>query len=207
MATNGKPGDNRKKSSMKVFIIVGLCGFFYIVGLWQRSGFGKGDSIALEVTKNTDCTILSDLNYETPHNDGDAETHNVKEFKLCDDSYIDYTPCDDQTRAMTFLQERHCPPQEEKLNCLIPAPRGYATPYPWPKSRDYVPYANVPHKSLTLEKAVQNWIQHDGHVFRFRGGGMQFPQGVDAYIDELASIIPLDNGMIRTALDTGCGVS
>lgn len=103
-------------------------------------------------------------------------------------------------------RERHCYPPEEKLRCLIPAPKGYATPFPWPKSRDYVPYANAPYKSLTIEKASQNWIQYEGNVFRFPGGGTQFPEGADAYIAQLASVIPFDNGMVRTALDTGCGV-
>lgn len=217
MVTKGNPGDNKNnRSSLSIFIIVGLCGFFYILGLWQRSGFGKGDSIAVEITKRTDCIVLSDLNYET-HHDDDSGTPNssdtqVREFKPCDDRYIDYTPCHDQARAMTFprenmaYRERHCPPDDEKLYCLIPAPRGYSTPFSWPKSRDYVPYANAPYKSLTVEKAVQNWIQYEGNVFRFPGGGTQFPKGADAYIDELASVIPLDNGMVRTALDTGCGV-
>lgn len=80
------------------------------------------------------------------------------------------------------------------------------TPFPWPKSRDFVPYANAPYKSLTVEKAIQNWIQYEGNVFRFPGGGTQFPQGADAYIDQLASVIPIKNGTVRTALDTGCGV-
>ncbi|GKG54856.1 probable methyltransferase PMT2, partial [Tanacetum coccineum] len=31
-----------------------------------------------------------------------------------------------------------------------------------------------------------------------------FPEGADAYIDQLASVIPIDNGTVRTALDTGC---
>jgi SAM-dependent methyltransferase len=104
-------------------------------------------------------------------------------------------------------RERHCPPENEKLHCLIPAPKGYVTPFPWPKSRDYVPYANAPYKSLTVEKAIQNWIQYEGNVFRFPGGGTQFPQGADAYIDQLASVIPIKNGTVRTALDTGCGVA
>ena len=105
-----------------------------------------------------------------------------------------------------IYRERHCPAKDEKLKCLIPAPRGYVTPFPWPKSRDYVPYANVPYKSLTVEKAVQNWVHYEGNVFRFPGGGTQFPQGADAYIDQLASVIPIANGTVRTALDTGCGV-
>ena len=61
-------------------------------------------------------------------------------------------------------------------------------------------------RSLTVEKAVQNWIQYEGNVFRFPGGGTPFPQGADAYINQLTSVIPFDNGMVRTALDTGCGI-
>ena len=79
-------------------------------------------------------------------------------------------------------------------------------PFPWPKCHDYVPYANVPYKSLTVEKAIQNWIQFEGDVFKFPGGGMMFPQGADKYIDELAEVIPISNGTVRTALDTGYGV-
>lgn len=215
MATKGNPGDNRTKSSMPIFIVAGLCCFFYLLGAWQRSGFGKGDSIALEITKKADCNVLSDLNIKTHHGDetGSTGDFKVKAINPCEDRYVDYTPCQDQMRAMTFprenmnYRERHCPPDEEKLHCLIPAPKGYVTPFPWPKSRDYVPYANAPYKSLTVEKAVQNWIQYEGNVFRFPGGGTQFPQGADAYINQLASVIPMDNGMVRTALDTGCGVS
>lgn len=217
MATKGNPGENKTRSSVSIFIIFGLCVFFFLLGAWQRSGFGRGDRIAYEITKQTDCSILSNLNYETHHGGAvgkiDDSISEIKKFKPCADKYIDYTPCHDQARAMKMprenmnYRERHCPPEEEKLHCLIPAPKGYVTPFPWPKSRDYVPYANAPYKSLTVEKAVQNWIQYEGNVFRFPGGGTQFPHGADAYIDGLASVIPLDNGMVRTALDTGCGVA
>lgn len=203
---------------MSIFIVVGLCCFFYILGAWQRSGFGKGDSIALEITKGeADCGIRSGLSFETHHGGVsgiiDESDSKQKVFKPCNPRYTDYTPCQDQKRAMTFprenmiYRERHCPPQEEKLKCLVPAPKGYVTPFPWPKSRDYVPYANAPYKSLTVEKAIQNWIQYEGNVFRFPGGGTQFPQGADAYIDQIASVIPIENGTVRTALDTGCGVA
>lgn len=215
MAMKGNAADNRTRSSISIFIVIGMCCFFYVLGAWQRSGFGKGDSIAVEITKQTDCTILPNLSYDTHHD----RASNLEElglkaeiFEPCPDRYIDYTPCQDQKRAMTFpranmnYRERHCPPEEEKLHCLIPAPKGYVAPFPWPKSRDYVPYANVPYKSLTVEKAIQNWVQYEGNVFRFPGGGTQFPQGADAYIDQLASVIPIANGSVRTALDTGCGV-
>ncbi|KAI3777547.1 hypothetical protein L1987_47347 [Smallanthus sonchifolius] len=193
MATKGNPGDNRTRRSFFIFIVVGLCCFFYLLGAWKKSGFGKGDSIAQEVTKSADCSVLSNLNVETHHGNWIKKTDDlhaeVKVFQPCDDRFVDYTPCHDQMRAMTFprenmnYRERHCPPENEKLHCLIPAPKG-----------------------LTVEKAIQNWIQYEGNVFRFPGGGTQFPHGADAYIDQLASVIPINNGMVRTALDTGCGV-
>lgn len=217
MAIKGNSTDNKTRNSVSIIIVVGLCCFFYLLGAWQRSGFGKGDSIAVEITKQTDCTSTSNLSFETHHSGASIsdELSDSKSptFEPCDDSYIDYTPCQDQRRAMTFprnnmiYRERHCPPDEEKKYCLIPAPNGYVAPFPWPKSRDYVPYANVPYKSLTVEKAVQNWVQYEGNVFRFPGGGTQFPQGADKYIDQLASVIPIANGTVRTALDTGCGVA
>lgn len=216
MVTKGNPGDSRNKSSVSMFIVAGLCCVFFLLGAWQRSGSGKGDNIAYEITKKAKaCSILGNLEFETHHgnkavNDSMLE---VKEYKPCDDQYIDYTPCQDQARAMTFpredmnYRERHCPSEQEKLHCLIPAPKGYVTPFRWPKSRDYVPYANAPHKSLTVEKAVQNWVQYEGNVFKFPGGGTQFPHGADAYIEQLASVIPINDGTVRTALDTGCGVA
>ncbi|MED6180257.1 hypothetical protein PIB30_008757 [Stylosanthes scabra] len=210
--------DGRTRSTVQIFIVVGLCCFFYILGAWQRSGFGKGDSIALQITKSsTECEIVPNLSFDSHHTGEvsklDEAGSKPKVFQPCKAKYTDYTPCQDQRRAMTFprenmiYRERHCPREEEKLHCLIPAPKGYVTPFPWPKSRDYVPYANAPYKSLTVEKAIQNWIQYEGNVFRFPGGGTQFPQGADKYIDQLASVIPIANGTVRTALDTGCGVA
>jgi len=216
MGSKNNPSGSRGRSPISIFIVLGLCCFFYLLGAWQKSGFGKGDSIALEITKQTDCNIISTLDFEPHHNDVpviDSLEPKAKEFKPCDAKYTDYTPCQEQDRAMTFprenmaYRERHCPPEKEKLHCLIPAPKGYVTPFSWPKSRDYVHYANVPYKSLTVEKAVQNWVQFQGNVFKFPGGGTMFPHGADAYIDELASVIPIKDGSIRTALDTGCGVA
>ncbi|MED6220777.1 hypothetical protein PIB30_048181 [Stylosanthes scabra] len=163
---------NKNKSSVtRVLILLVLCGFFYVLGLWQRSGFGKGDTIAIGVTKITECITLSDLIYDTPEKHIDIQEHN---YMPCDASFIDHTPCHPRGQA----QERHCPAPQEKLQCLIPAPKGYATPYWWPESLDYVP-----------------------------SGGTRFPQGLDAYIHELSSVIPFHNGMIRTAFDTECGVA
>ncbi|CAL0331221.1 unnamed protein product [Lupinus luteus] len=210
--------DGRTRSTLQIFIVVGLCCFFYILGAWQRSGFGKGDSIALQITKSSEeCNVVPNLSFDTHHGGEvskiDEAGSKPKVFKPCHARYTDYTPCQDQRRAMAFprenmnYRERHCPQEEKKLHCLIPAPKGYVTPFPWPKSRDYVPYANAPYKSLTVEKAIQNWVQYEGNVFRFPGGGTQFPQGAEKYIDQLASVIPIANGTVRTLLDTGCGVA
>ncbi|KAL6279771.1 hypothetical protein ACE6H2_016652 [Prunus campanulata] len=218
MKSKHNSSGNRTRSTISIFVVIALCCFFYLLGAWQKSGFGKGDSITFPVTKQTDCSNVfsTDLNFETHHNIEEIvepSEPKAKEFKPCDVKYADYTPCQEQDRAMKFprenmiYRERHCPPEEEKLHCLIPARKGYMTPFPWPKGRDYVHYANVPYKSLTVEKAVQNWVQFQGNVFKFPGGGTMFPQGADAYINELASVIPISDGSVRTALDTGCGVA
>ncbi|KAL5725431.1 hypothetical protein ACHQM5_008575 [Ranunculus cassubicifolius] len=212
-------GDSRTRSSVSLFILVGLCCFFYILGAWQKSGFGKGDKLAVAITKQTDCAVIPNLVYETHHIGEDGEIvdddsrTDFKVYRSCPAKYVDYTPCQDNKRAMKLsrddfiYRERHCPTEKQKLHCLIPAPKGYVSPFPWPKSRDYVPFVNAPYKSLTVEKAIQNWIQYEGKVFKFPGGGTQFPQGADAYIDQLAAVIPIENGTVRTALDTGCGVA
>ncbi|XP_059662077.1 probable methyltransferase PMT18 [Cornus florida] len=135
------------------------------------------------------------------------------EFKPCGLNYSEYTPCQDPFRSKKFdlkmlkYRERHCPSKKELVRCLIPAPPKYKTPFRWPQSRDYAWYDNIPHKELSIEKAVQNWIQVEGNRFRFPGGGTMFPDGAGVYIDDIAKLIPLNDGNIRTALDTGCGVA
>lgn len=70
----------------------------------------------------------------------------IKKFGLCPRSMSEYIPCLDNVDAIRRLPstekgerfERHCPEQGRGLNCLVPAPKGYRTPIPWPKSRDEV---------------------------------------------------------------------
>ena len=116
-------------------------------------------------------------------------------------------PCEDVERSLRFPQDRlvyrewHCPTSEreqERLRCLVPAPVGYRTPFSWPASHDVACFANVPHKELTVEKEVQNWVHVDDDKLRFPHGGTMFPNDVDAYIDDIGMLVPLD---------TGCGVS
>ncbi|OIV91467.1 hypothetical protein TanjilG_02085 [Lupinus angustifolius] len=130
----------------------------------------------------------------------------------CTVNYTEYTPCEDPKRSTRYkrsrmiFRERHCPKEKwEALKCRVPAPNGYRNPFPWPTSRDVAWYANVPHRELTVEKAVQNWVQYEGDRFRFPGGGTMFPNGAGAYIHDIGNLINLKDGSIRTALDTGCG--
>ncbi|XP_058207144.1 probable methyltransferase PMT11 isoform X2 [Rhododendron vialii] len=68
----------------------------------------------------------------------------VKKFGRCTESMREYIPCLDNVEAIRGLEstekgerfERHCPDKGKGLDCLVPAPKGYRTPIPWPRSRD-----------------------------------------------------------------------
>lgn len=105
-------------------------------------------------------------------------------------------------------RERHCPDKEgEILRCLVPKPVGYKKAFSWPKSRGEAWFSNVPFKTLTESKKVQNWVRLVGDRLVFPGGGTSFQKGVKGYVDVLKKIVPLQSGAIRTVLDTGCGVA
>jgi hypothetical protein len=214
----GKPGspklvnyDNaRRRRITWLFVVAGLCCFFYILGSWQNGG-----SLGVVSGKDGCPTVASALDFGAHH--AEASTTNdglkVEQFPVCDMKYSEVTPCEDPKRALTFprekliYRERHCPPKNELLRCLVPAPPGYKNPFKWPESRDYAWFANTPHKELTVEKAIQKWVQYRGEKLYFPGGGTFSAGGADKYISDIAALIPLDDGSIRTALDTGCGVS
>ncbi|KAK9714049.1 hypothetical protein RND81_06G068000 [Saponaria officinalis] len=206
--------------------VSGLCVLFYVLGAWQSKPPSVSsryqEQAKSEEKKGSECKTTEEgsppgsisLDFESHHkleiNESSAA---VEEFAACDTSYSEYTPCQDPRRGRKFdrymlkYRERHCPTKEEQMLCLIPAPPKYKTPFKWPQSRDYAWYDNIPHKELSIEKAVQNWIQVEGDRFRFPGGGTMFPRGADAYIDDINALIPLTSGNIRTAIDTGCGVA
>lgn len=60
--------------------------------------------------------------------------------EFCPPRLADFMPCHDSKRSKAFTKERsvyrerHCPPPEEKLKCLIPSPPGYQIPVRWPES-------------------------------------------------------------------------
>ncbi|CAN6466091.1 unnamed protein product [Victoria cruziana] len=222
---NGSPKHHHLESrNSRLSWVIGvsaLCVIFYVLGAWQGSTAPAGanyrkvrfDGSSGKASRQA-VHSLSKLDFEA-HHETDSKDALVLplEFPACDMKYSEYTPCQDPDRSLKFerdmlkYRERHCPAPEEQLKCLIPAPPNYKTPFKWPKSRDYAWFDNVPHKELTIEKAVQNWIQVQGDKFRFPGGGTMFIRGADAYIDDIAELIPINSGAIRTALDTGCGVA
>ncbi|KAI4334761.1 hypothetical protein L6164_013473 [Bauhinia variegata] len=104
-------------------------------------------------------------------------------------------------------KERHCPESNERVRCLTPKPVGYRNPFPWPKSKDYAWYSNVPFPRLAEYKKSQNWVRLKGERFVFPGGGTSFPKGVKGYVDAIRRVVPLKSGDVRIALDIGCGVA
>lgn len=211
----------KKKRLTYIVSVSGLCIVFYILGAWQaKTAAPSSTQFSSRVGCDDQSEVASSsssssyqLDFESHHQLSVNTSQQLEKFPPCDMSYSEYTPCQDQQRGRRFdrnmlkYRERHCPNKEELLRCLIPAPPNYKTPFKWPQSRDYAWHANIPHKELSIEKAVQNWIQVEGDRFRFPGGGTMFPRGADAYIDEIAALIPgLTDGTIRTAVDTGCGV-
>ncbi|XP_065870099.1 probable methyltransferase PMT16 [Euphorbia lathyris] len=221
---------NKKRNIYSFFLIFFLCTFSYYLGLWKAS---NSNNLTLTTTTTTTtatadslisipCSTAAKTNQNEeveldfkPHHvsEGESSSEEIKIFPPCNVNFSEYTPCEDQRRSLRFsrtnlmYRERHCPEKDEKTTCRIPAPYGYKNPFQWPVSRDYAWYANVPHKHLTVEKAVQNWIMYEGDRFRFPGGGTMFPHGADAYIDDIGKLINLKDGSIRTAIDTGCGVA
>ncbi|GLT26254.1 hypothetical protein SLA2020_013360 [Shorea laevis] len=128
---------------------------------------------------------------------------------------VDYIPCLDNFQAIKALKsrrhmehrERYCPKPSPR--CLVPLPSGYKIPVPWPKSRDMIWYNNVPHPKLVEYKKEQNWVRKSGDYFIFPGGGTQFKNGVNSYIEFIEKTLPAIKWAkhIRVVLDVGCGVA
>ncbi|MCO5584736.1 hypothetical protein L7F22_038668 [Adiantum nelumboides] len=216
--------DSRRSNFSRMLGIAGLCSLCYMLGAWQTTPPKQMQATTiLSTTTSSDCKLdhklaSVPLDFSAHHFSQEDQTivdqdTSINLFPVCDMRYSEYTPCEDTERSLRFdrdrliYRERHCPMKDEELQCLIPAPPGYKNPLPWPKSREWAWYANVPHKELTVEKAIQNWIQYDGEKFRFPGGGTMFPKGANSYINDIGRLISLSDGSIRTALDTGCGVA
>ncbi|CAL1373754.1 unnamed protein product [Linum trigynum] len=223
--------ESKRRRLTWILGVSGLCVLFYIMGAWQNTAGPPKARVGVKTREDCEnsaanknnnnltastspLTSPTELDFESHHQIeiSDSSATN-KDFPPCEMAYSEYTPCQHPPRGRKFdrdmlkYRERHCPTKEELLFCMIPAPPKYKTPFKWPESRDYAWYDNIPHKELSIEKAVQHWIQVEGERFRFPGGGTMFPRGADAYIDDIGKLIPLTDGSIRTAIDTGCGVA
>ncbi|KAJ6838021.1 putative methyltransferase PMT11 isoform X1 [Iris pallida] len=141
----------------------------------------------------------------------------VGKFRVCDERKREYIPCLDNEEAIKKLKstergerfERHCPGEGKRLDCLVPPPKDYKDPIPWPRSRDEVWFSNVPHTRLVEDKGGQNWITREKDKFKFPGGGTQFIHGADKYIDQISKMVPdiAFGNHTRVVLDVGCGVA
>ncbi|ONM14836.1 putative methyltransferase PMT13 [Zea mays] len=131
----------------------------------------------------------------------------------CAASEVDLLPCEDPRRSsrlsreMNYYRERHCPTRGEALACLVPPPRGYRIPVPWPESLHKIWHDNMPYGKIAERKGHQGWMKHEGSYFIFPGGGTMFPDGAEQYIEKLSQYVPMKTGVIRTGLDMGCGVA
>lgn len=226
--------ETKRRRLTWILAVSGLCILSYVFGAWQtattyvpanQSDFynriGCDNNVGSPSTTSSSGKSISSsssslspaLDFESHHRLTVNNSDEPVNFPPCDMSYSEYAPCQDRQRGRKFdremmkYRERHCPTKEELLRCLIPPPPNYKIPFKWPQSRDYAWFANIPHKELSIEKAVQNWVQVVGDRLRFPGGGTMFPRGADAYIDDISELIPITSGSIRTAVDTGCGVS
>ncbi|PRQ25824.1 putative S-adenosyl-L-methionine-dependent methyltransferase [Rosa chinensis] len=222
--SRGRADDGSKKRLVtSVLILVIICGGLYM--------YTKGNgSTALEysskIRKFGSTYLGGDEEVdETPPKLGEDEDDGVilKSIPVCDDRHSELIPCLDrnliyQTRLKLDLSlmehyERHCPAPERRFNCLIPPPPGYKIPIKWPKSRDEVWKANIPHTHLAKEKSDQKWMVVKGEKIGFPGGGTHFHYGADKYIAAMANMLnfPKNNlnneGNLRTVLDVGCGVA
>ncbi|PKA46118.1 putative methyltransferase PMT11 [Apostasia shenzhenica] len=141
----------------------------------------------------------------------------VRKYQLCPESMREYIPCMDNEVAIKKLKstergekfERHCPEYGKGLDCLVPPPKNYKSPIPWPRSRDEVWFSNVPHTRLVEDKGGQNWITRDNDKFKFPGGGTQFIHGANQYLDQISEMVAdiVFGSHTRVVLDVGCGVA
>ena len=112
---------------------------------------------------------------------------------VCPLIFNEYIPCHDISYVATLIPkldlsrkeelERHCPPVEKRLFCLVPPPKDYKIPIKWPLSRDYVWRSNVNHTHLAEVKGGQNWVHEKDQLWWFPGGGTHFKHGASEYIE------------------------
>ncbi|KAK6266168.1 hypothetical protein QUC31_017005 [Theobroma cacao] len=208
-----------KKPLLRLLLITMFCSLSYILGSYSNSSTftlpQKQDRKlphCLQLNFTTHNVLSPPLNFEPLHKIP-LPQEPIKNLSFCSANFTNYLPCHDPYRERRFSvfrfshRERHCPESDEKVRCLIPRPKGYKKPFPWPQSRDFAWFKNVPFKRLAQYKKAQNWVRLEGDKLVFPGGGTSFPKGVKGYIEEIKKVLPLKSGKIRTVLDVGCGVA
>ncbi|KAG0453289.1 hypothetical protein HPP92_025953 [Vanilla planifolia] len=134
-------------------------------------------------------------------------------IEACPVEEVDRMPCEDPKRNsqldryMNFYRERHCPALGELVPCLVRPPAGYRPRTSWPGSLYRIWHDNMPYNKIAERKGHQGWMKEEGSYFIFPGGGTMFPDGAEQYIGKLDQYIPIKKGILRTALDMGCGVA
>ncbi|KAM2568816.1 hypothetical protein TB2_009007 [Malus domestica] len=140
---------------------------------------------------------------------------------VCPLNFNEYIPCHDVSYVKILLPsldtnrreelERHCPPIEKRLFCLVPPPKDYKRSIRWPTTL-YVWRSNVNHTHLAEVKGGQNWVHPKDQLWWFPGGGTHFKHGATEYIQRLGDMITNGTGDLCSAgvsqvLDVGCGVA
>ncbi|KAJ0818447.1 putative S-adenosyl-L-methionine-dependent methyltransferase [Helianthus annuus] len=216
-----------------LFLITVLCSTFYTLSSYRstitpppkpkpkpkpttKTHFNSSNPIT-NLTSLTHQTTPPPPIFKTHHKNhtfNPLQQYPPKKFQSCPSNFTHYCPCQDPLRERFFKitkmlhRERHCPTGEsEILRCLVPVPVGYKKPFVWPKSRSEAWFSNVPFKVLTESKKRQNWVRLVGDRLVFPGGGTSFQKGVKGYVDMLKKMVSLESGVIRTVVDTGCGVA
>lgn len=117
------------------------------LGLVDENGVMRNDFEVGEF----DPDVVENWSNETEVVEGDDLGVRVPKFEKCAMSMREYIPCLDNVDVIRGLKstkkgekfERHCPEKDRGLNCLVPAPKGYKAPIPWPRSRDEVVFCCV----------------------------------------------------------------
>ncbi|KAK7394844.1 hypothetical protein VNO78_15385 [Psophocarpus tetragonolobus] len=185
--------------------------FFFMVLLFFAMVFTPlGDSLA---ASGRQTLLLSGADPRQRHRLVAAVEEAEGAVESCPADTADHMPCEDPrlnsqlSREMNYYRERHCARPEDSPLCLIPPPDGYRIPVPWPESLHKIWHSNMPYNKIADRKGHQGWMKLEGQHFIFPGGGTMFPDGAEQYIEKLGQYIPISGGVLRTALDMGCGVA
>ncbi|XXG75289.1 hypothetical protein AAC387_Pa07g3828 [Persea americana] len=135
----------------------------------------------------------------------------LSRFPICSERMRNYIPCWQNVEGTEKIGSSekgfgwHC----KRSDCLIPVPKDYKTPIPWPQSRDEVWYSNIPDPRLIEDKGGQIRISVRNDRFKFTGGGTQFIHGANQYLDKISQMVPdiSFGNHTRVVLDVGCGVA